>query len=350
MIVLLSNAHDVTTDHFAAYLDAARTPFVRLNTEALLDQPFVFSTGYSTGRSPGGSIDRSTSRSTDAWIGTDAGPLPLDAITAIYYRRPVPPQLRDDTPPGIARWIDNEVRSAWGGLLAAAPHAVWVNHPLAVNHASYKPEQLARAADAGLAVPESLITNDVHIATQFCERHAWDVIVKPIGHGEILGDVPEDDYLIYTNRIIHRDVASLTRLRDCPTLFQHHLHKAVDLRVTIVGDDVHAVILHSQEHSVSQIDCRRENMRAMRYTATTLPDTLAAQLVAYVRSYGLVYGAIDLVQDHDGHYWFLELNPAGQWAWLELLGHAEISASLHYALTHPDETRRLTLPLTPEPC
>ena len=31
----------------------------------------------------------------------------------------------------------------------------------------------------------------------------------------------------------------------------------------------------------------------------------------------LGFGAIDLIQDRDGAHWFLEINPNGQWAWIE---------------------------------
>jgi glutathione synthase/RimK-type ligase-like ATP-grasp enzyme len=66
----------------------------------------------------------------------------------------------------------------------------------------------------------------------------------------------------------------------------------------------------------------------MRYSEIALPRRLADQLVALTRSYGLYFAAIDLVLDPEGNYWFLELNPAGQWAWLEQEIGVPISAAL----------------------
>lgn len=317
MILLLSNAQDVTTDHFAAYLRASQVPFVRLDTEDLLDQTVCFA------------VDEGTY----GWIDIEGDRLALGEVDAVYYRRPVAPRSPDGVAPGVARWVTNEARNTWGGLLAALPDVIWVNHPMAISRANYKAEQLSRAAAAGLAVPDTLMTNDVDAAAAFCDKHDWDVIVKPIGHGEILGDTPDDDYLVYTNLLRSGDVASLANVQHCPTLFQAHVRKEVDIRVTVVGDAVHAIALHSQEHEWSRVDCRRQNMEEMRYSAITLPDPLADALVTYVKSYDLVYGAIDLVRNREGEYWFLELNPAGQWAWLEQLGYANISASLLDVLT-----------------
>ena len=94
-----------------------------------------------------------------------------------------------------------------------------------------------------------------------------------------------------------------------------------------------AVALHSQERLVSTVDCRRDNMHGMRYSVASLPTVVEEQLFALTRSYGLLYAAIDLVRDPDGRYWFLEINPSGQWAWLEQVGAARISDLLISCLT-----------------
>jgi glutathione synthase/RimK-type ligase-like ATP-grasp enzyme len=69
-------------------------------------------------------------------------------------------------------------------------------------------------------------------------------------------------------------------------------------------------------------------MRGMRYSLFDLPEDLAQRLIALTRSYRLHFAAIDLALDPTGRYWFLELNPAGQWAWLEEITKAPISDAL----------------------
>ena len=46
-----------------------------------------------------------------------------------------------------------------------------------------------------------------------------------------------------------------------------------------------------------------------------LPEDIATKCVQLTKTLGLVFGAIDLAVQ-DGTYYFLEINPTGEWAWL----------------------------------
>jgi glutathione synthase/RimK-type ligase-like ATP-grasp enzyme len=163
-------------------------------------------------------------------------------------------------------------------------------------------------------------------------EHEWQVVAKPVGHGEVKGDNGETDSWVYTNLVTTDFRLSLPLVANCPTLFQQYIPKVLDVRVTVVGDKCISVALHSQENKESTIDCRRENMRHMRYSQIELPEPLAINLVALTRSYGLWFAAIDLALDETGEYWFLELNPAGQWAWLEQITGVPISEAIIHCL------------------
>jgi glutathione synthase/RimK-type ligase-like ATP-grasp enzyme len=47
-----------------------------------------------------------------------------------------------------------------------------------------------------------------------------------------------------------------------------------------------------------------------------LPKDITDKCVEFVKKLGLVFGAIDLVKSFDKFY-FLEINPNGEWAWLQ---------------------------------
>lgn len=312
MILIVSNAADVTADFFEERLQVALVDYARLNTEELdrLSLNFEVCGGLS-GSFSIGSVE-----------------VPLHDVSAIYYRRPRPVLLEQISDSALRAWMQNEHRRAWGGILSAIDGTRWVNSPIAIGGASYKPEQLVRAARSGLRVPETLITSDPGAAERFCRNRDWRVVVKPVGHGEIRGDDPTADRVVYTNALDESHAELIQRVGSCPTLFQAHVSKALDIRATVVGDVCIAVALHSQDNTFSSIDCRRDNMRGMRYSNVELPISLVDRLVTLTRSYGLYYAAIDLALDRDGIYWFLELNPAGQWAWLEQEIGAPISDAL----------------------
>ncbi len=59
-----------------------------------------------------------------------------------------------------------------------------------------------------------------------------------------------------------------------------------------------------------------------------LSDETRLRCIEYVKVLGLQYSAIDLALDEDGKYWFLEVNPNGQWAFVELATVLQISKAI----------------------
>jgi len=50
--------------------------------------------------------------------------------------------------------------------------------------------------------------------------------------------------------------------------------------------------------------------------------------IRLVERLGLCYGAIDMILTPDGRYVFLEINPSGQYAWIEMQTGLPISAAI----------------------
>jgi hypothetical protein len=103
-------------------------------------------------------------------------------------------------------------------------------------------------------------------------------------------------------------------VRLAPVIFQEYV-EGVDLRVTVVGDRVFAAEIDAR-HTSYPCDMRmvvgEASIRAVR-----LPEAVEAGLLALMRRLGLVYGACDLRRRAGGEHVFLEVNPAGQWLFVE---------------------------------
>lgn len=104
-------------------------------------------------------------------------------------------------------------------------------------------------------------------------------------------------------------------------MFQPAIDVAVDIRATVIGDKVFAATIRSKT-----IDDPSSNVRDWRIAnddpdikieGYTLPKNIADLCVEHVKELGLKFGALDLVLDKKGKYWFLENNPAGQWTFVE---------------------------------
>lgn len=56
---------------------------------------------------------------------------------------------------------------------------------------------------------------------------------------------------------------------------------------------------------------------ASSYLPHALPKEVQVKCIKLLQTFGLFYGAIDLIRTVDGTYVFLEMHPFGQWAWLQ---------------------------------
>jgi hypothetical protein len=95
----------------------------------------------------------------------------------------------------------------------------------------------------------------------------------------------------------------------------------------VVGQRVFAVRIDS-----GLLDWRTD-YSALSYTVVDLPDHVSKALLTYLDHFGLVSGSFDLAVDRAGAYWWLELNPNGQWGWLEEKTGLEMSAAIADLLT-----------------
>ena len=317
LVLVITNSKDATSTFLLEKARPARTVIARLNTDNMQQYCINFNSH------------------TCSWsIQLEDVLLTPDNLRAIYYRRPKPPTLPDIQDAATLAWAQNEFRSAFGGILMGLPEYRWMDHPLLVSRASYKLDQLASARRLGLNTPNTLVTMDPDRARNFCDNAMWNVVTKPLGHGEVKSSADELSNVVYTNSLQREHADQFSLVANCPVLLQELINKEYDIRVIVIGNDCYAVAIHSQEHEYSQIDCRRNNMAGMKYSIITLPNNVNSALVELVERYSLHFGAIDLIKDIRGDYWFLELNPAGQWAWLEQATGIELTRSIVSQLEH----------------
>ena len=100
-------------------------------------------------------------------------------------------------------------------------------------------------------------------------------------------------------------------------MFQEYVDKEYDLRVNAFEDRAIGIAIYSQESDVSKVDFRRYDFDSVPYRQVELPSEIAEFSVGILRHYGLSFGALDFVKNKKEEYYFLELNPNGQWLWLE---------------------------------
>jgi hypothetical protein len=115
-------------------------------------------------------------------------------------------------------------------------------------------------------------------------------------------------------------------VRFAPVIFQELVPGGRDVRATVVDGQVFAAEIRA-DRSAYEFDFRIDTMNAP-ITAYRLPDDVERRLVDLVATLGLRYGAADFRVAPDGAHVFLEVNPAGQWLFVELATGLPISAAL----------------------
>jgi len=237
---------------------------------------------------------------------TRSGPIPAREITAVWWRRPQPFDMGRRLAYADAAFSFRQVMEALAGF-AASLDALWVNDPWRDAAAGHKPLQLARAGRVGLRVPRTLVTNDPTRARAFLGAQGRRRMIQKALHATAEDWRP-------TRLLGSDDLDRLDGVRQAPVVFQEYV-PGVDVRVTVVGDRLFP----------AEIDARKtaspEDFRPVLEEAPMAPCALPAAvergLRALVAELGLRFAAIDLRRKDDGEHVFLEVNPSGQWLFVE---------------------------------
>lgn len=249
-------------------------------------------------------------------VAADGRRIPFDQVSAVWNRRPRHAQIaagvRD---PALRQFSRQEWLNLLDGIFINST-ATFVN-PLWAEYAAVKPRQLHVAQSVGLAVPDTLITSDPGRAEAFIARHEGRVIHKAM--------TAPKDRLIDTRQWQETDRPALARLPLAPTIFQEAIPGPADLRVTFVGGELFAARILTSEGGAG-IDSR------MDLDAPCESCELAAgdreRLLAFMQRMGLVYGTIDLKVRADGSCVFFEVNPQGQFLYIEILTGLPITQAM----------------------
>ena len=252
----------------------------------------------------------------DLVSGSDA--LKSDAIRSVWYRRHVEPELPSEVEARFAEFGSRESRAHLTGALLGLRDAKWMSHPAALWVAEKKPYQLGIARSLGFTIPATRVTNDPRVARELGASHA--LIAKAVSSGYIVAEHGYD--AIFTSAVSDGDLRDLDGLSLGPVTFQEWIPKRSDIRVTVVGPHVFAAEILSQGQESSRVDWRATDSPDLPHHRFELPAPEAERCVALVSGLGLTFGAIDFVLDERGVLQFLEINPNGEWMWIEdLVGY-----------------------------
>ena len=126
-----------------------------------------------------------------------------------------------------------------------------------------------------------------------------------------------DVQVIYTNPVASADLTDDAELAASPVIWQRRIFPAYDLRVTVVGYEIFAARISVMDRAEAEVDWRAVENKRTQLELCKVPAEVADLCFRLLGSLDLGFGALDFIIDPDGCYYFLEINPAGQWGWIE---------------------------------
>ncbi|KAB8314179.1 MvdD family ATP-grasp ribosomal peptide maturase [Tolypothrix campylonemoides VB511288] len=266
---------------------------------------------------------------------SDDQKLDLSEVSAVWYRRiaigvripsTMDRQLRQASIGESRATIQGMIASIKGFHLDPIPH---------IRRAENKQLQLQVAREVGLDIPRTLTTNNPLSVRQFASECEQGIITKMLSSFAIY-DKQGRENVVFTNPVAPEDLDHLDGLRFCPMTFQEKVPKALELRTIIVGKRVFTAAVDSQALQKARYDWRRQGIGLLdAWQPYDLPQDVEEKLLKLMTNFRLNYGAIDIILTPDGRHVFLEVNPVGEFFWLEGCPGLPISQAIaDVLLTH----------------
>ena len=307
-VLLFTNKEDVTTDFIVQELKRQEIDFYRFNTEEL---------------SKSVEIDLNFEKEKYLLIDKlDNKTYNILDFTDIYYRRPELPLYNDESlSEGEKSFLQTEIYYTLEGVYRLLSNKHWFNNVFAIRNAENKIYQLQLAKEVGLSIPSTLISNHYDSMEQFMEKGKH--IIKPVHNARIKDEqLPQIVYTSEITQAIKKEEAEYNI-----NYLQDKIEKRYDVRATFVEEKCFAVTIDSQELEETRVDWRKGE-HILQHTPIELPREIRLKCIQLMKRLDLHYGAIDFILDKQGNYFFLEINPNGQWAWIEHLTGLPISKEI----------------------
>jgi hypothetical protein len=245
-------------------------------------------------------------------------------IHSIWWRRPNGFNLsKDICDEKVARFCTNEYSALLHGALASLTIPI-VNTPHAESLANRKPFQLTMAQKSGLDTPNTLISNDPGQVRAFWEENHRDCIYKTL--------TPISDRFCETRRLIEEDLSHLDKLCHAPIIVQERI-QGFDVRINVIGSQVFAASVKTNIRE-AQTDWRLD--LACKWEEYELNSNVKFALRSLLSELGLHYGCIDMRVQPDGRNVFLEVNPSGQFLFVEIDTGQPLVNAFSNLLLHPE--------------
>jgi hypothetical protein len=245
------------------------------------------------------------------------GPFDVEPGDAIWIRRPDHPAPNPGVSEADRKFAEMEYRSFYHSLaysLETLP--VWcINKFSAARFIHNKAVQLNLARACGLRVPGTLLSNSPGRIRAFLAHNPGRTIGKGftphVWQRENEGGVSVTETFELTPERLPADEI----LTYAPGIYQGRVEKQFDIRMVLMGDRVYSFALHNTKRA---LDWRQDaGLGNIQVEIVPTPPEVVKGILEFARKARICFGSADFAVDHEGQWWFLEINEQGQFLWLD---------------------------------
>lgn len=181
-----------------------------------------------------------------------------------------------------------------------------------------KLEVLSMASECGLLTPATYVLTDKKKLLEILEQNSNKrYITKPIGQGGIYRFTKKENYYTYVEELTENFLKKIPNYF-YPSLFQEKIEKKYELRVFYLDEIFYSMVIFSQKNKFTKVDFRKPAIKSsepvLRMIPYQLPFQIENKLRHLLKKMKLNTASIDIIIDNLDNYYFLEINPVGQFA------------------------------------
>jgi len=261
--------------------------------------------------------------------------LDLSNIKSVWYRHPEKIIIAKNIKDKDIEFAEYQWQSFLWSLYNSI-NGFWMNNPIASKLLEHnKLHQMKLAELVGFKTPKTIITNDAEQLLIFTKEMDGEVALKVL-RPTLVTVENKGDAFIYTNKVsIDYIKQHYKDIKLAPVLAQEYIDKKFELRVTVVNNEIFACCIDSQANKHTNIDWRKKDTLLLTHSEYNLSEDIKNKLRHFMKIFNLVYGAFDFIITPEGKLIFLEVNPSGQWLWIERLIKLPISEAIARYLISP---------------
>lgn len=199
------------------------------------------------------------------------------------------------------------------GIEAEIQGSVILNRPDAVRRASNKIINMRAAREAGLSVPETLVTNSMSRGHAFASALGGEVVYKPLRHN--LWNIKANIYSPANTAVVNAKTLAESEETDLAFILQKLIFKAAEWRVVYMRG--HVYIFQQTRSADGPVDWRKNARDCSEFEQLDADQPFTDCVKRLAEALSINIFTMDCAIDADGDIHFLDLNPSGQFLYLE---------------------------------